>query len=278
MGKEISKSTERKVGVVLNYVQIFLTALSGILYTPIMISVLGTNEYGLYGTVLSFIGLLGLLNMGFSNSYIKFYSKFKADKEYNRINSFNSLFFIVFAIIAAASLIIGMFFSFNLKFVFDKGLTADEYQKARIMMILLTISTALGFILTIFPCYISAKQKFIYQKTLQLVSNIINIVLNLVVLFCGYGVIGLVVVALASSILFQLISIIYSYKNLDFRFDFKNIEPKLFKEVFAFSGLIAINMIVDKINTGIDSVLLGRFCGTAVVALSVFLLIKKKKT
>ncbi len=266
MAKERSKSTERKAGIVLNYVQNLVSVLSGILYTPIMIRLLGQNEYGLYGTVLSFIGMLSLLNMGFSNSYIRFYSKFKAKGEYNRINSFNALFFIVFLIIAVISLILGLFFSFNLKFVFDEGLTPDEYSKARIMMILLTVSTALSFVLTIFGCHISANQKFIYQKSMSLIFNVVNILANLLVLFGGAGVIGLVSVTLVSNIIYQFIYIFYCFRKLHIKFDFKNIEKNLFKEVFAFSGLIAINMIVDKINTGIDSILLGRFCGTAVVA------------
>lgn len=267
MSKVASKSTERKAGVVLSYLQIVISAVSGIIYTPVMIRILGQSDYGLYGTVLSFIGLLGLLNMGFSNSYIKFYSKFKVAGEENRINPFNSLFFIVFAVIAALSLILGLFFSFNLNFVFDKGLTADEYTKARIMMILLTLSTALSFVLTIFACFISANEKFIYQKLVGVIFSVINVAANFAVLFAGLGVVGLVSVILISNILNQFVYIFYCYRNLNIKFDFKHIETKLFKEVFAFSGLIAINMIVDKINSGIDSILLGRFWNTTVVAI-----------
>lgn len=269
MAKVRSDATERRVGVVLNYIQLLLTAVSGILYTPIMIRMLGgegtQSEYGLYNTVLNFIGLLGLLNMGFSNSYIRFYSKFKAKGEYNRINSFNALFFIVFLIIAMLSLVIGLFFSFNLSFVFDTGLTADEYVKARIMMIMLTVSTALSFSLTVFGCYIGANQRFIYQRSVNLFFNILNIGANLVVLFAGFGAVGLVLVTVTSSVLSQAIYIYYAFKQLDMKFDFKNVEKPLFKEVFAFSGLIAINLIVDKINTGIDSLLLARIWNTATV-------------
>jgi len=64
----------------------------------------------------------------------------------------------------------------------------------------------------------------------------------------------------------KIITIIYAYKSLNFKFDFKHVETRLFKSVLAFSGLIAINMFVDKVNSGIDSILLGRFCGTAAVA------------
>ena len=266
MGRKITKSTERKTGAVLSYVQIALSAVASIVYTPIMLRLIGQNEYGLYGTVLSFVGLLDLLNLGFSSSYIKFYSGYKVKNEQDKINSFNSLFFLVFAVIAAIALVIGCSFSFRLDLVFDKGLTESEYAKAKIMMILLTVSTALSFLMTVFSCYIDANEKFIYTKIFNLITTVLTVSLNIAVLYAGFGAVGLVVLSLIMSIITKAINIFYAVKILKFRFDFRKIDPALFKSVFAFSGLIAINMVVDKINSGIDSVLLGRFCGTAVVA------------
>lgn len=263
---KLSNSSQRKYGIILNYVRIALTVLFGIIYTPIMIRLLGKNEYGLYGTVMSFIGLLDLLNLGFGNSYIKFYSKYKSDNEDDKIKSFNALFTLVFSVLGLIALVIGLFFSFNLNLVFDKGLSADEYSKARIMIILLSFSTALNFAFTIFTTYISAYERFVFQKIVGLISYIINVAVNLIVLYNGFGAVGLVVSALAISIIFKAINIYYCFAKLNLEFDFKHIEKGLFKQIFAFSGLIAINMIVDKVNQGIDSVLLGRFCGTSVVA------------
>lgn len=264
--KNISKTTERKAGAMLSYMQIVIDTLSSILYTPVMLRLIGQAEYGLYGTVVSAIGMLSLLNLGFSNSYVKFYSGYKVKNQTKKINNFNALFFMVFAAIAALALIIGLFFSFNLDLVFDEGLTGEEYSKAKIMMLLLTVSTSLGFLLTVFGSYISANEKFIFTKSIWLLSSIITVFSNLAVLFFGYGAVGLVTVSVSLSIIIHIANICFAVFKLGFRFDFKGIEKGLFKQVFVFSGLIAINMIVDKINSGIDSVLLGRFCGTAMVA------------
>ncbi|MCR5206959.1 MAG: oligosaccharide flippase family protein, partial [Eubacterium sp.] len=105
--KELKKSDERKYGVLLNYVQIGLHVVFSLLYTPLMIRLLGKNEYGLYGTVMSFIGLLDLLTMGFGNSYIKFYSKYKIAGEHDRIKRFNALYTSVFLVISSIALILG---------------------------------------------------------------------------------------------------------------------------------------------------------------------------
>lgn len=264
--KGLSASTERKAGAVLSYAQVFLSVLTGLLYTPVMLRLMGQHEYGLYGTVNSAISMLSLLDLGFTSSYIRFYSKYKAENLQNKINSFNSLFFIVFVVISVIAAVIGSFLSFDPAIIFDNGLTSQELSKAKIMMFLLTISMVLGFLHTVFGCYISANQKFVFSKGVSIVTIIITVAVNVVVLFLGYGAVGLIIVALVIGIINKGVTIFYAYKNLGFKFDFKNIDTKLFKSVLTFSGLIAINMFVDKVNSGIDSVLLGRFCGTAAVA------------
>lgn len=264
--KPISSSKQMKAGVILSYVQIALSVLTGLLYTPVMLRLMGQNEYGLYGTVNSTIALLSLLDLGFTSSYIRFYSRYKIENRQDKINSFNSLFFIVFLVISVIAALIGFFLSFNPVLIFDDGLTSEELSKAKVMMILLTVSMILGFMSTVFNCYISANQKFIFSKSLNVFSTIVNVGVNLIVLFCGYGAVGLIIVSLVLSIITKIITIVYAYKTLHFEFDFGHIEKSLFKSVLAFSGLIAINMFVDKVNSGIDSILLGRFCGTAAVA------------
>lgn len=264
--KPISSSKQMKAGVILSYVQIALSVLTGLLYTPVMLRLMGQNEYGLYGTVNSTIALLSLLDLGFTSSYIRFYSRYKIENRQDKINSFNSLFFIVFLVISVIAALIGFFLSFNPVLIFDDGLTSEELSKAKVMMILLTVSMILGFMSTVFNCYISANQKFIFSKSLNVFSTIVNVGVNLIVLFCGYGAVGLIIVSLVLSIITKTITIVYAYKTLHFEFDFGHIEKSLFKSVLAFSGLIAINMFVDKVNSGIDSILLGRFCGTAAVA------------
>ncbi len=263
--KKLTQSSERKIGAVLSYVQIFTGAITGLLVTPVILRLMGQNEYGLYGTVSSTMALLGLLDLGFTSSYVRFFSKYKAENRPDKINSFNSLFFIVFSIIAALALAFGFVVAFNPQLVFENGLTATEMEKARVMMIMLTCSTSFGFLTTVFNCFVSAKQKFIFLKSISIASSLIALACNVLVLWLGYGAVGLVVVSLVSGVAVKIITVYYS-KRLDFKFDFKNVEKKLFKSVFMFSGLIAINMVVDQINSGIDSILLGRFCGTAAVA------------
>ena len=75
------KINELKVGAILSYVQLILGNIISIIYTPIMLRLLGQNEYGLYNLSSSTISYLGLLSFGFGSAYIRYYSKYKAKKD-----------------------------------------------------------------------------------------------------------------------------------------------------------------------------------------------------
>ena len=263
--KQISDSTQRKIGVILSYTHIVLQVTVGMLYTPYMLKTIGAAENGLYVAVSGVAEMLGLFNLGFSSSYIRFYSKFKKSGETKRIDSFNSLFFLSFSILATLVLSTGLFLSFNTKLVFSDGLTPLELQKAKVMLIMLTVSMTFGFITTVFNCYIGANQKFIFQKGISIANMLILLVFNIVVLLNGGGAVGLTAVHAGVAVLINICSIAYALKPLGLKFDFKNIEKALFKEVFLFSALIAINIIVDKVNQGIDSIIIARFINSEAV-------------
>ncbi len=263
--KELSNSTQRKVGVTLSYTYITLHVIIGLLYTPYMLKTIGDAENGLYVAVSGVAEMLGLFNLGFSASYIRFYSKFKKNGEYDRINSFNALFFLAFTLLSFFVIVTGLFLAFNAKIVFNSGLSEAELHKAKIMLIMLTLSIAFGFITTVFICYVGANQKFIFSKGTNVIQVLLLLIVNMLVLLSGGKAVGLTASYAGVATFMNILYIIYSFTKLNFKFDFKHIETALFKEVFLFSVLIAINLIVDKINSGIDSIIIARFIGSEAV-------------
>ena len=69
---------QRKIGSILSYAQIGISILLSILYTPLLIRLLGSSEHGLYNTVASTISMMSILSLGFGSGYIRYYSKYKS--------------------------------------------------------------------------------------------------------------------------------------------------------------------------------------------------------
>lgn len=261
-----SKSNQLKIGSMLAYIQMALNVIIQLAYTPIMIKLLGQSEYGLYNTVSSTIAMLSILSLGFNSGYIRYYSIYKKNDDSIGISKLNGLFLIVFLIIGLIGLICGVFLSFNLNLVFDEGLTLVEYQKARILMLLLTLNLAFSFPMSVFQNIISAHEKFIFSKLLGMIRTVFSPLITLPLLLMGYRSIAMVIVTVSVNLFIDIIYLMYVIFKMKQKFIFKDFEKGIFRRLFTFTIFIAINTVIDQINWNIDKLLLGRFKGTSEVA------------
>ena len=73
---------ERKIGILLSYTNILLNAVLGFIYVPILLHYIGKSEYGLYQLMGSLIAYFSVMDFGLSATVIRFYTKYKALKDY----------------------------------------------------------------------------------------------------------------------------------------------------------------------------------------------------
>lgn len=260
-------NNELKVGAILSYIQMGLSILIGLIYTPVMIQLLGQSEYGLYNTVSSTISMLSVLSLSFNSSYIRYYSIYKSQDDYNLIYKLNGLFLIIFTVIGCVALGCGIFLSFHLEYVFSEGLTAQEYVIARTLMLLLTVNLSFSFPMSVFSSIISANEKFVFLKIVGMINTIVGPMVTLPLLLMGYRSITMVFVSVIISFLTNALYVYYVLMVIKNKFIFHGFERRLFKSLSIYTLFITINMIVDQINWNIDKILLGRYKGTAAVAI-----------
>lgn len=261
------KINQLKAGSIISYLQMGLSIIIGMLYTPIMIRLLGDSEYGLYNTVASTISILSLLSMGFNSGYIRYYAKYKKNEEYDKINSLNGMFLLIFLIIGAVALACGTFLTLNLELVFDEGLTLKEYEIARVLMALMTVNLAVSFPMSVFANIISAHERYIFLKLLNVIKTVFSPLITLPLLLMGYRSIAMVSVTVAISLFVDGCYLFYVLVKLKCKFVFHNFEKGLFKGLFVFTFFIALNSIVDQVNVNLGKFLLGRYKGTTAVAI-----------
>jgi len=257
-----------KAGVILQYLQMALAAVVSLVYTPIMIRELGKAEYGIYNLASSVISYLSLLSLGFSGSYLRFYSRYKAENDERGIRRLNGLFLLVFSVIAGVALLCGLVLMQKrfLLLIFDEGLTAAEISLSRTLMIFLVVNMVCSFPTSVFVSYITSQEKFIFQKCVAMLKTVVGPFVSIPMLLLGYGSIGVVAVTTAITLFADLLNAFFCLKKLKMKFEFKNPDGRLFREIFAFSAFIAISEIVDQINWSVDKVLIGRFWGSEEVA------------
>lgn len=257
---------QRKWGILLNYIAEAIRIVTTLLYTPVMLRLLGQSEYGLYQLVCSVVSNLGLLSFGFGSAYVRYYAKYQADGDEDGVAQLNGMFLLIFCSLSALCLICGGALAHNAQLVFGDGLSAPELAKARRLLSILVVNMALSFPNSVFDCYVTARERFVFQKLLRVAQSVLSPFLTLPLLLMGHGSAAVAGVSLGLTAAGLLTNCFYCGKKLKFVFSFRKLPVSLLREMWAFTFFIFLNQIIDQVNWSVDKFLLGRMCGTAAVA------------
>lgn len=262
-----NKINQLKAGVTLHYVAMGLKYVIAIIYTPFMLRTMGQSEYGLYTLVASVVGYLSIMSFGFGSAYIRYYSRYKVKEDHDNIAKLNGMFIVLYSVIGVLAFLVGIGLLLNTESVFGGKLARDEIDTAKILMTFMVFNISKSLILSVFGSHIVANEKYVFQQSRQILSLLGTHLVMIPVLLMGYKSIGMVVVTTVFSAIIDVSNILFCLKKLEMKFSFKNFDFPLLKEMAVFSSFIFVNIITDQINWNVDKFLLGKFCGTAVVAI-----------
>jgi O-antigen/teichoic acid export membrane protein len=258
---------QRKYGAILSYISLFIGTITGLLFTPFMLRMLGQAEYGLYSLVGSLVGYLAVLDLGLGNAIVRYISKYRVLKDKKNEENFLALILIFYSIIAAIVIIIGIILCNYLPQIFGKSLTMDELAKAKTMFILLIGNITVTLLFNSFNAVLTAYEKFVFQQTLGISKLIIRTSALIVLLSLGYKAITIVIVDTVLNIIFNIIILLYSILRVKIKIKVHYANYLFITEIFSYSFFIFLNMIMDQIYWKIDNVILGIMTNTKIVAI-----------
>lgn len=264
----MNDSIERKRGAILSYVSIIISTIVQLLYTPLLIRMLGQSEYGLYSLVSSIIGYLTVLDLGFGNAIIVYTAKYREQKKYKEEQKLHGMFFAIFCIIGLIAGSLGLVLFFSSTSLFGDTMTNIELIKMKIMLLILSFNLAITFPFSIFSSIISAYEQFTFQKIMSILNTILKPLLMIPLLFLGYKSITMCIVITCANIFVLISNYIYCKKKIKLKIKFQGFDKKLFITIFSYSFFICLGVIVDKINWSLDQFILGAVSGT--IAVSVY--------
>ena len=258
--------SQKKIGVILSYIQILATILVNLIYTPLMLRLVGVSEYGVYSLSSSVIGYLSLLYAGMTSTYLRYSSIYQKKGDQESVARLNGLFVVLFSALGCCALILGILLSANLQPVLGNGLTAHEYELARILFIIMAINMALLMPKTVFSTLIISQERFIFIKSLDVLHALLIPVLTLPVLYFGYGSIGMSCVVLFLTGIGLVASMWYCLRKMNCPFCFRNLPFSLLPGMFSFSIFILLQGIMDQFNWHLGKVLLSNFADSTAIA------------
>lgn len=260
------KHNQLKTGVLISYLNLLIGNLIPLIYTPIMLRVLGQAEYGLYGIAQSIMGYIGLLNFGIGGSVVRYLSKYRAMGDKEQEARVAGLFIKIYSIIALLILVAGGLFAANVE-VFGRSLTATEIATLRKLVILMTLNTAIFLPFSVFSSIVIAYEQHIFNKLVNMLSTVVSPVLNLILLYAGFGSVGLVATSTAINFVSYGLYTVYALARLKSRPSFKPAQPGLLREILGYSFYVFLASIVDVLYWSTDKLLIGWSMGTVATAI-----------
>ncbi len=260
------KVNQLKAGSILSFSGIFVSLVIPMFYTPIMLDILGVEQYGVYGLANSFMQYFGLLNLGLGGTIVRYMVKYRAVGDIEGEERVFGLFIKLYSIIASVVFVCGMYLSFNMDF-YKNSLTDSEFDTLKILIRLLTINSAVFLPLSTLGSIVIANERFVFHKLVALIMNIISPFGNIVFLKLGFGSIGLVINGILYEILIYSIYGYYVFVRLKLKPRFSKVEKGLIKEIFGYSVFVFIAEIVNILYWSTDKLIIGWALGAKQTAI-----------
>ena len=262
--------SQLKAGIILNYINMGLGNLIPIFYTPIMLSLLGQSEYGLYKLSSSVTSYLSLISMGIGSAVTRYLIKAKMEKGQEEEERVLGLFMVIFQIIAGISLVVGIIFTFNLQIWYGNSLTLAELNRMKILVFIMVCNTALSFSQSPYYSVVSSHEKFIFLQCINIVSTCIGPLLNLLMLFLVFASIGMAVTTLAVGVFCRMAYAVYMKGTLKIRPRYHNLPLGMLGEIWKFSFWIFVSNVVGQLYNATDVIMIGMVPGLATAGVAVY--------
>lgn len=155
-----------------NYLNLVVGILTTLILTPFLVKTLGTEQFGLWNLTFSVLGVFGLLDLGFTNTLVRYVSESLGAKDMQRRDALASTMMTVFIIMSALATggiwVISQ--SYQAWLQPSAGLERSAYQ---ILWILGLRAVILQLPLSLFRSLLLCYQDFVFLNAVQSSFNIL---------------------------------------------------------------------------------------------------------
>ncbi|TXK77875.1 polysaccharide biosynthesis C-terminal domain-containing protein [Mesonia sp. K4-1] len=256
---------QKKAGVVLSYFIIFLKIFVVFFYVPFVLKTIGKDSYGLFTVVSSIIAYISILDFGLNDSTLRYFVKFRNSVDINQKISILSAVSKIYTTIGGIVIVALFLVYFYLDLVFINKFTTVELTLLKKMYIISGVSIFFTIFLNPIGAILSAYEKFIFLKLVELISFVITTIIIVIFLNEGYGVLEMIVITGTINIIAQFIKYCYCRVKLKICFPVFGKNNQYIKDLVFYGSPIFVVVLVEQIYWKLDNILIGAILGTTYV-------------
>lgn len=262
MGINISKKMDAKLSIALGYISIFLQCSISVLLTPFILNTIGDSQYGVYRTIGSFVGYLTIFNFGFGDAALRYLSLFRVNNKRDKEYEFISVIFIMTLFFSVLVMVIGYGMYYHIDNIYAQSFSYEEMESAKRIFFMLIFNIVISLFNSLFQGIIGSYEKFSYIRIISILQSILKFLLIISILGSFPYAINLAMFDTLSNGFVLAGYLIFVFNNLRIKFTanlkiLMYLDTGFYKEVFMYSVLIFVNLVLSQITWNVDSVIIG---------------------
>ncbi|MBP7508934.1 MAG: polysaccharide biosynthesis protein [Prolixibacteraceae bacterium] len=263
----MTESLQRKFGAILSYINLFIGTIVNLVFIPIVLSTIGKSEYGIYQLVASIVSYLAILEGTLSTVTVRFYSRYKAQSNAEKMRQTVATSRIVFFVISLLSVAVGLCLVFLLDILYASSLSALEIKHAQYSLAILLIQLFVEINGCIYTSIIICHEKFVFAKLIAIASTLLNPTLVLIIIRGFPYSMAMAGVHCLVSVCLLLVKIYYARVRIGVKPSTGEVEKNLLREMMVFSIGLLLSVIADQLFWKTDQIILTKTNGTTVTAI-----------
>lgn len=255
------------VNSIINFIQLCVITLIGLISSRIVLDALGASDYGLYNVVGGIVALLNFLNTAMTTTTFRFVAFELGKKENGNVNKVFNTVFLIHAAIAALILIVG--FAIGFWYINNYlNVAPGKLPDARFVFTVSIITTAISTLMVPYQGLLTAYEKFSVNAIINIVADIFKFALILIFIYSDSSRIRVYSLIMAAYVVVQNGStFLYCFKKFFHVIKFHLYKDSgLLKEILSFTGWIMVGAGASMAETQGTSVVVNYFFGTIVNA------------
>ena len=230
------------LGTIIGYLSILVSLGHGLVLTPMIMTSVGVDNYGLYGIATSIIALF-LMDFGLNTTTETYLAKLRAEGNKDKVQRFLATIFRIYLMLSVLFVLVIVTLYFLSPYLYQNTYDSIQIENLQVLILIVGGYALVSFPTNTFASVITTYEKFGFNKTADLVQKLIYLGLTIACIKLNWGIIGLTAVNAASGIAAIIMRFIFmrSYLGvkLDLRLKFGSSKAEL-KSILVFSawGLI----------------------------------------
>jgi len=237
-------------------------AIIGFFLTPFIIRSIGKEGYGAWRLIASLVGYFGLLRFGVGSAIVRYVPLYDGRSKHKCVCG---------TVSTALSIYLGIGFLILLILFLGSGFIASFFGEGEdfiLLVKLVGLAAAIECPAAILDATIRAREKYVGANFLRLGTSLFRAVSIVIVLWLGYGLVGMGWVTVAAAVMGLLLNIVGLFKFCpDIKVSISNINIFYARELFSFGILVTLAGFGLLLVYQSDKAIIGRFINMEAVGI-----------